>query len=246
MLVGVMALTSCVIKTSLKEEHAERKENVTAFEKVEILGSPTVYYTQGEKTEVRIEGPESLVNRLEATVEDSILKVRYKKGSFSFLHFGIDEDHAIVHVTSPDLIGVMVSGSGDFLCKSPLDTDNMKIELHGSGEVKFHSIICDHIQASVMGSGDMELGNVQTRTADFTITGSGDLNAHLHHCDKTSLELTGSGEMKVSFADCGEANCNITGSGDIELRGDLKQLTKNQIGSGEINSDGLSIQSTIR
>jgi hypothetical protein len=240
MVTGIMALASCVHSSVKNEEQVRKQQQVTAFEQVDVVGSPSVYYTQSNATSLRIEGPKSKVERIEVTNDDGILRIKYKGGDINL--FGSSSKGKVkVYITSPDLIGVTVHGSGDFICKDSLDTDNLNVGLHGSGDIKFRTIVCDHIKAEVVGSGDVELGNVQTQTAHIQVTGSGDASAQLKHCAQTDISLTGSGDVKVGFTNGGQANCQVTGSGDIDLRGELRQLTKSKSGSGSINTDHLKL-----
>ena len=51
-----------------------------------------------------------------------------------------------VYVTSPDLIGVTLKGSGEFISSEKVDSDNLEITLAGSGDILFTEIICDKIK----------------------------------------------------------------------------------------------------
>lgn len=235
MMAVLMCLTSCVVRYSKTESNVKKTVNTDSFERIEVQGSRSVYYEQGDSVSVRLEGPEEELQLIEVGVVGNVLKVRAKDGGFNLRRFGNKGSNEVrVYVTSPDLIGVEVMGSGRFDCSSPLDTDVLDLALRGSGDIRFASIICDRIHAEVAGSGDIKLGEVQTQQASLGLVGSGDLDARLRQVPKTDISLTGSGDVEVVFIDCGSANCQLAGSGDIELSGTLKELTKTQSGSGSI------------
>lgn len=242
MIAGMMALTSCVVTTTKEEGQAKRQVDVPVFEKIEIIGSPTVSYAQGDSVSVYVEGALEDVTRLEAKVHGNVLHVSLKDEGLlkNMLHGSVGK--LTVHVTSPDLIGVTLTGSGDFISRQPLDTDNMDIVLRGSGEIKFASIICDRIKAELEGSGDIDLNGVQTQDAHLSVLGSGDMDVRLQRVPKATISLVGSGDIDVGFDECGTANCQLTGSGDIELKGSLRQLNKNKSGSGDIETKHLTVK----
>ena len=243
MLAAAVLLTSCVARSYRHEEQVSQLRKTSAFEQVYVHGSPTVYYKQGDSTSVRVEGAQSMVNEIEAYVTDSVLNIGYKNHrSWKVLNFRRDDGELRVYVTSPDLVGVKVVGSGDFICQHPLDTDVLTVRLEGSGDVKFASIVCDKIEASVMGSGDMRLGTVTTQSAGFNVTGSGDLDARLQNTQQTDISVIGSGDAKVDFANCGSANASVCGSGDVVLSGNLQHYSSSKLGSGDIDTKHLKVQ----
>lgn len=243
LLAAAVLLTSCVTRSYRHEEHVSKLQKTSAFEQVYVHGSPTVYYEQGDSMSVRIEGTSSMVNEIETYVTDSVLNIGYKNHSaWKLFNFRRDDGELRVYVTSPDLVGVQVVGSGDFICRQPLDTDVLTVRLEGSGDVTFASIVCDKIEAAVMGSGDMRLGTVTTQSAGFNVTGSGDLDAQLKNARQTDISVIGSGDAKVDFANCGSANASVCGSGDVVLSGSLQHYSMSKLGSGDIDTKHLKVQ----
>ena len=154
----------------------------------------------------------------------------------------IKGEEITVYVTSPDLIGVEVHGSGDFDCKTLLDTDNMEVSLRGSGDVNFSDIICDRIKTSLVGSGDIGIKNVTAQQSSVELVGSGDVSIKQNKVRQTQLELKGSGDIKVTCDHCDVVNCRLVGSGDITLSGTVRKLNRTTRGSGDIHTGGLTIR----
>ena len=153
-----------------------------------------------------------------------------------------DHTPACVYVTSPDLIGVELLGSGDFECRSHLDTDNLDVMLKGSGDIVFSDIICDRIKTSVIGSGDLTIEKAVAQTADVELIGSGDVKIKQQKVKQTKVELKGSGDIKMNLTNCGTIDCRLLGSGDITLQGDVMKLNSYTRGSGDIDTQGLKIR----
>lgn len=218
----------------------EETRKLTGFERIRLHGSPDIKYTQGKTWSVRVKAPKSLIGKVVTRKDGNCLVVSMKSGSF--FSTGLRDNDVTVYVTSPDLIGVEVQGSGDFECKSHLDTDNLTLSLRGSGDIEFYDIICDKIKTSVVGSGDVEIKKVIAKQSVVELVGSGDVKVRQSQVHQTQIELKGSGDVKVHCDNCGAVNCRLVGSGDITLTGTVNKLDQTSRGSGDINIEQLKIK----
>lgn len=244
-----LGLTSCAVTCDrpLPGEQIVETRPHRGFERIEIGGSPSVVYTQADTFGVRLEGPEKMVENMVTEVEDRTLHVYNKsridlKVGFINLNWG-DKDDVTIYVSSPDLVGVKVSGSGDFICRTPLDTDVMNIVLRGSGDVGFENIICDACTTELVGSGDININHLDARTSTAVLVGSGDISISEANVSETDLSLRGSGDIAVNFGEgCQSAQCQLSGSGDITLSGTLNHYDCKKSGSGDIDTSNLRIK----
>jgi hypothetical protein len=219
-----MLSTSCVnMKMGMSGDAVTEYRSLKGFEKIEISGSPSVYYAQADSFSVKVQAPNvDEMMKVETVVEGNELKISMKNGSH-FLHFGdTDADDIKVYVTSPDFLGVRLMGSGDFMSAQPLDTDTLTIELRGSGDIRFNNVICDKVSVSLIGSGDVSLDRVQAQWGQLDVIGSGDIEAF--------------------FDQSGEVNAQVKGSGDIEMKGTVRKMNKLVRGSGDIDTDELIVR----
>jgi hypothetical protein len=239
-LVIVMVLTSLQVLAGNKEKVTEQRK-VSDFEQIVLKGSPTIKYTQGDKFNVEVKAPKNIIKDVRTHKGGKRLIVSIKSPKWSF-GFGNKDDEVTVYVTSPDLIGVELLGSGDFECRSHLDTDNLDVMLKGSGDIVFSDIICDRIKTSVIGSGDLTIEKAVAQTADVELIGSGDVKIKQQKVKQTKVELKGSGDIKMALANCGTIDCRLLGSGDITLQGDVMKLNSYTRGSGDIDTQGLKIR----
>ena len=248
-LMMVLGLTSCAVTCDrpLPGEQIVETRPLRGFERVEISGSPSVVYSQADTFSVRLEGPEKMVENMVTEVKDRTLHVYNKsridmKVGFINLNWG-DKDDVTVYVSSPDLIGVKVGGSGDFYCRTRLDTDVLSIVLRGSGDVGFKDIICDDCTTELVGSGDVNIDHLDARTSAAVLVGSGDIRISEANVLETDLSLRGSGDITINFEEgCQSAQCRLAGSGDITLSGSLTHYDCKKSGSGDINTDNLSVK----
>ena len=194
----------------------KQKRKVGKFISVKVEGSPTVKFVQGNKHEVIVQGTKDYVDKVKTVVDGNKLVVGLKSSiSLNIFKNRKERKNFVIYVTSPDLVGVELAGSGDFICQGPIDTDRLDVQVAGSGEVDFNGrVICDNLNVQVSGSGDAEMADVETIA--------------------TNLQLVGSGDIKVGLDKCRDVESSLAGSGDITLKGNITgRLNKAKAGSGD-------------
>lgn len=240
----VLLLAACTMTDKEDSTRTEETRNINGFHSIHVYGSPTVHYRQGYMFSVKVVAPESRMRGVKTTVKDSTLSISEKRdGAKAFRIMGTtSRDNGIdIYVTSPDMTGASLTGSGDFICTGPVDTDKIRIFLKGSGDIRFDNIICDEISTALTGSGDIKLKEVETIEADIRLTGSGDMSTRLKNTDATYIRLSGSGDISVDFEKCATAKSVLKGSGDIRLKGTLGRLEKQRHGAGDYHTRSLTL-----
>ncbi|MBO4719873.1 MAG: DUF2807 domain-containing protein [Prevotella sp.] len=244
LLVVSQGIVSCVYKSGSWENgpRVVQSRQLKGFDKIEVYGSPSVYFFQADVFSVNVKGPEDKVDKIITTVEDGTLIIR-NKGKIGMFNVSFGDMGGIsVHVGSPDLTSVSLNGSGDFVCTGNLDTDHMRISLRGSGDMTFDKIICDDCVTELVGSGDIMLKRLDALSSEISLIGSGDVEVSQWNVRDTDISLRGSGDITVHFREgCKTVDCQLNGSGDIYLEGEVEQMNKHKIGSGDIDTDELVI-----
>ena len=190
--------------------------SVKPFEKISVAGSFDVHYVQGETTSVKVEGPVKYLRQTVVANDGQTLRIKTKRGVWRSM------EDVNVYITSPDLTHVSMAGSGEFDAEGMVDTDNLTLELAGSGEIDFKQLVCDNLNIQVAGSGDVDVESVDVNKADMQIAGSGDIKVHFVRADFVSAQ--------------------VAGSGDIKLSGKAKQVEKKVAGSGSVDTGRLVTQ----
>ena len=213
---AMLALGSCAaeISRSANKKTVTRNVKTAPFTSISMYGSMDVHYTQGNTTKIKVQTDETTMKYLEVKSDGKKLVIKLKSPTWRMFGSG-DID---IYITSPDLTGVSISGSGDFEAERRVDTDDMTISIAGSGDVDFNDLICNSVKTSIKGSGDVEIDRLNTAKAKFSIAGSGDIS--------------------VKNANIAYAKCSIAGSGDISLRGKIKSLDEDVAGSGTVSING--------
>ena len=238
-----MTAGSCpeVKMTAGDKPKEEEKRALKGFERIRLLGSLDVKYRQGKEFSVVVKAPQSLMKKVETRVEGNTLVVNMR-GEGKLIRFGsVSGDDVTVYVTSPDLIGIDLKGSGDFDCKTHLDTDNLELSVRGSGDVELSDVICDRVNASIIGSGDVKIRKLVTQQTRLSVIGSGEMDINQQKVKQTQIEIKGSGDVKVVCKDCGSIESRIFGSGDIKLSGDVKEHKITKRGTGDYDISRLTI-----
>ncbi len=218
---------------------------VKKFTQIRLEGSVIVRYSQGKDVSVKVKAPSDRMKDVKTYVDGQTLVVSLNgNNNFVWNLFGSRRNNDVieVYVSSPDLVGVSLLGSGDFVCSGHLDTDNLGITLRGSGDITFNDIICDNIRTELVGSGDIRLKKVDALNSEVILVGSGDMNISQKNVRKTGIELKGSGDISVSFDNCGALESELKGSGDITLSGRVKSFSKRAIGSGDYHTSRLTVK----
>ena len=141
------------------------------------------------------------------------------------------------------MIAISLNGSGDFISQQRIATDNMDINLRGSGDIDIADLICDRCDINLIGSGDIDLKRLEAQRASASLIGSGDIDLKLNNVLNTLLALKGSGDISADFEKgCKKVECELRGSGDISLKGNVEHFSKQKSGSGDIEYHKLTIE----
>lgn len=219
------------------------------FKGIDLMASANVFVKQGATYKVTVEGQKNILDIIETVVDNNILLIKHKEGSWNLSY-----DKLNVYIETPSVSSLEISGSGDMTVESAFNSDDFAIELSGSGNIKMpNGLTAKKLKASIGGSGDINIssatiselaasllgsGNFNiTGTGDkasFEITGSGDINAHEFTAKATEANTTGSGNIKCYATESLDAH--ITGSGDINCKGNPPSVQSKVTGSGEIKT----------
>jgi hypothetical protein len=232
MLVPLLALAACgssgADKDGASGQSGRRDFQVGAFDRVELTGSHDVIVTVGGAPSAYAEGDTGLLERLEVSVDNGVLRIGQKKGKWS-LGWHKDRASVTVHVTATSLRGAEIAGSGD-----------MRID----------KVQADTFAGSIAGSGELAVGALTAKSTSFSIAGNGDIRA-TGTADSTNISIAGNGDVrngglqvrhaKVSIAGSGNvetkatesADVDIMGSGDVVVTGGAK-CSVNKMGSGDV------------
>ena len=223
--------------------------NTKPFDKINIKGIATVYYTQGDTLSVRVKGTQKQIDRMEIVSDGSTLSISTKNSKsivvniFDFSNSNIKSPE--VYITSPDIVEVAYHGCGDFISKRPIDTDTLRLSIHGTGSIELGHVVCDALNLDVKGTGDIDITKVTAQFVDMQVKGTGDIDANIFDAKRVSCSLTGTGDIDAMLRNCGHVEATLGGTGNITLKGDARSINKRCSGIGDIDIDALKTGNSI-
>jgi Putative auto-transporter adhesin, head GIN domain len=235
-LASLLVLAACGAKAHEQggpSGHAGRRDfQVGGFDRVELAGSHNVVVTVGGAPSAYAEGDTGLLERLEVKVENGVLRIGQKKGSWSF---GWSKNHGAVtvHVTAPSLRGAEVAGSGDMRIDK-VQADAFAASIAGSGELELGSLTANSASFSIAGSGGVSASGT-AESGDYSIAGSGDVRASGLQVKRARVSIAGSGNVEAKAMET--ADISIMGSGDAIISGPAR-CKVSKMGSGDARCGG--------
>ncbi|UII29297.1 DUF2807 domain-containing protein [Fulvivirga maritima] len=206
----------------------QKTENrpVSDFSEIVVNTSGNIYITQGNSFKVTVEGDEDELDDLVTEVKGNRLIIKRKK-SFSFNNFN---SKPTINVTLPKLEALDVSSSGKVYGQNKFTTDNLIVEISGSGKVELEADSKD-LDLSISGSGRITMsGNANKVTAE--VSGSGHIASIDLEAKECRVDISGSGGCEVNVTESLDAS--ISGSGSIKYKGNPDKLKTDTSGSGHV------------
>lgn len=205
----ILSVSSCF---SMNGGLEQEKRNVGKFDKIGLTVSADLYLKQGNITEVIIEANEEVLERLETEVKNGKLVIKFDTWRFSrYPRFKI-------FITTQEVSELDVSGSGDIIAESVIQTDEMALRISGSGGIKIDDLKANDLTVGISGSGNINVAGSQTlKSLDLSISGSGDLDASELAVEDFKGRISGSGSCRAYVNSTLKAS--ISGSGKIFYSG---------------------------
>lgn len=256
--IGVIALFSFLFSASTVSAQSQRVKasgnyetkdvKIGNFDKIKLLGSPTVIYTQSNdnKSTLEIYGSDNVIDLIDCSVSGGTLTVSFKKGIS--VEFG-KQGRLKIMASSPALKDVLLQGSGDVVLNGKVKNDNLAFTLQGSGDIVAGDLNCDNsFSITLQGSGDISVKN-QVKAGDvaLNLAGSGDIDVNNLTARTTAATLQGSGDVKVKGTNTiGNLAASLSGSGDLDITGIKGEIVKAELnGSGDLKVAGSTRQAML-
>jgi hypothetical protein len=191
---------------------------------IENHGELDVQVRQSDEFRVVVSIDSNLLDNVKTRVRDDRLVI---DNNINFTDV-VNGPHVIVEM--PELTFVELSGSGDLDATSFDEGGTVRLELSGSGDLRFEGS-SPRIDATVRGSGDLALSGT-TDFLDVQVNGSGNVDARNLDAAEGRVRLDGSGDVSATVH--GDVDAELNGSGDLDLFGDVDLKRSDEDGSGDI------------
>lgn len=206
-----IAVQSCR-KVSGRGPIVTENRDISGFKEIKSDISGEVYITNGPAYKVSIEAQQNIIDVIETVLNDNRLTIRVKNNTSVK-----SEDKIIVRITSPDVRGIILSGSGNISSDNVVISSDLYMHVSGSGDIYLNGLTALTLDASISGSGRIDITSGSLNSQELEITGSGDMDLLNLVSKETEVKISGSGSAKVQATD--RLKVRITGSGNVYYRG---------------------------
>lgn len=220
------------ILAGIQVQAEEQTRKVESFSSISLRIGASVHLEQGEKQNLEIVAKSSTLEEIITEVKDGELIIRFPNKNFFWSSFKPGE--ITIYITTPEISGLVVSGSGDIIAENAIKTKKLDLGLSGSGNIKLSDLSAEQVKSTISGSGNIHLaGKTAAQDLSVAISGSGSVKALDYNADDVTVRISGSGNVGI------QANKNlfvrVSGSGNVNYKG--KPLVDSAIsGSGKVRS----------
>lgn len=194
-----------------------------------------VQIQMGDTQSVAVTCDSNLVELLWTENDNGVLVIHVEESGHTVI---LPHTDCGVAVTTPELISLESSGSGDLTVTGDGPLALTDLVTSGSGDLIVHTpVSVPSLVASSTGSGGVQLDNLSADEVAFTTTGSGDLHVLDGGVGALHLVSTGSGDMSLAGMWANAARAVLSGSGDAEITV-VQSLEATLTGSGDLTVFG--------
>ena len=201
-----------------------QEKQLSAYDRIEVLGSYDVIFTDGEVGKIKINAPDNILSLIQTEVSDGLLKIGAEKNRYK-----VKEPIIIYVPVDSRLKQVDIKGSADISTEKNLETKALEVDVYGSGDVRLQ-VDASSLALKIDGSGDIRVGG-KTDNLSININGSGDVEVPNLKAEKAVININGSGDVSAYVTE--DLDVSITGSGDVTVKGNPKRVKQKINGSGK-------------
>jgi len=203
-----------------------QEKQLSAYDRIEVLGSYDVIFTDGEVGKIKIKAPDNILPLIQTEVSDGLLRIDTGKSRYR-----VKEPIIIYVPVDSRLKQVVIKGSADIYTEKNLETKALEVDVYGSGDVRLQ-VDVSSLALKIDGSGDIRVGG-KTDNLSININGSGDVEVPNLKAEKAVININGSGDVSAYVTE--NVDISIAGSGDVTIKGNPKKVKRIINGSGRVS-----------
>jgi hypothetical protein len=216
--------------SAANQSDVKETRNVSDFTKVSFGVSGNLYINFGPEFKVVLEGEKRYVEDVITEVSGGKLVIKMENWRMNNWR----NEKVTVYVTMPELNGLGVSGSGKAEIKEAFKTDDLYLNVSGSGKLYISDITASSLDCGISGSGDIILGGSGSCSkAKISISGSGNYMGESLKIGTAEVHISGSGNCTCNVTESLKAS--VSGSGNVSYEGSPK-IDAHVSGSGKVRS----------
>jgi Putative auto-transporter adhesin, head GIN domain len=196
------------------------------FTAISVSLGAKVYVTQGSDYKVEVLAQQNIQDIIRTSVENGELQLNFHRN-----YLVTSKDDVIINVTAPSINRLQVSGSSDLFTVGNLVTDNLALDVSGSGNISIPQVEATSVQGKVSGNGNISILAGHATDESFKVSGSGDIDALNLLGVSGNTSSSGSGKTRVNVSQ--NLKADISGSGTVYYRGN-PVIDSHTSGSGKL------------
>ena len=197
------------------------------FSGIDLRVSGSVYYKPDAAYKVEVSAQQNILDVIETYVSNGKLVIKFKNDVRVRSH-----ENIVVNISGPQMNSLRVSGSGNLTTAGIINTNNMDMDISGSGNIDVQNLSASFLDANIRGSGNISVGSGTITEEKLKISGSGDMDLRNVVSTKATTTTSGSGDMWVNVSQ--SLNVTISGSGSVRYIGN-PLINTSISGSGKVN-----------
>lgn len=203
-----------------------QEKQLSAYDRIEVLGSYDVIFTDGEVGKIKIKAPDNILPLIQTEVSDGLLRIDTGKNRYK-----VKEPIIIYVPVDSRLKQVVIKGSADIYTEKSLETKALEVDVYGSGDVRLQ-VDASSLALKIDGSGDIRVSG-RAKDLSIDISGSGDVDTSKLTAEKAVISISGAGDVSAYVTE--DVDVSIAGAGDVTVKGNPKKVKQKINGSGEVN-----------
>ena len=203
-----------------------QEKQLSAYDRIEVLGSYDVIFTDGEVGKIKIKAPDNILPLIQTEVSDGLLRIDTGKNRYKL------KEPIIIYVpVDSRLKQVVIKGSADIYTEKNLETKALNVGIYGSGDARL-VVDVSSLALEVVGAGDIRVSG-RTKDLSIDISGSGDVDTSKLTAEKAAISISGAGDVSAYVTE--DVDVSIAGAGDVTIKGNPKKVKQKINGSGGVS-----------
>ena len=203
-----------------------QEKQLSAYDRIEVLGSYDVIFTDGEVGKIKIKAPDNILPLIQTEVSDGLLRIDTGKNRYK-----VKEPIIIYVPVDSRLKQVVIKGSADIYTEKSLETKALEVDVYGSGDVRLQ-VDASSLALKIDGSGDIRVSG-RAKDLSIDISGSGDVDTSKLTAEKAVISISGAGDVSAYVTE--DVDVSIAGAGDVTVKGNPKKVKQKINGSGRVS-----------
>ena len=200
------------------------------YKGISVSGFYEVELIDGQEGKLTLKGEDNILDNIQTEVRSGTLHIKSINNKNLVPSRG---EGVLITIPVESIDKIRLSGSGKFVGKKILQTDDLDIQISGARTIE---LAVDATQVSIMTSGSSNIHlKGSTKALKVRSSGSSNVKAYDLDVDEAKFELSGSSDVETTVNE--SLTSRVSGSGNISYRGNPQKIDSKISGSGKVSKE---------